>query len=67
MAVSDINDKRLRLKVGFVLEGEYMLGINNRPQLQSKNGCTLIYKKNSSIRAKSYPTSKELIKDLLVL
>lgn len=67
MSISDISDKRLRLKVGFILEGEYVLGVNNRPQLQSKRGCTLIYKKNSSIRAKTYLTTKEFAKDLLVI
>lgn len=67
MAISDINDKRLRLRVGFILEGEYILGANNRPQLQQKMGCTLIYKKNSLIRAKTYPNSDYLAKDLLNL
>lgn len=64
MGVSDVDDLPLKIRVALVLEGEYILGANERPQKQSKFGCTLIFKRNVGVRAKHFPSPKLLVLDL---
>jgi hypothetical protein len=64
MGVSDINGLPLKIRVALVLEGEYVLGANDRPQQRSMNGCTLIFKRNNSMRAKTFSSPSALVVDL---
>lgn len=64
LGVSDVDGLPLKIRVALVLEGEYELGADNRPQPRSKNGCTLIQKRNVGVRAKSFPSPNELVRAL---
>jgi type III restriction enzyme len=64
MGVSDVEGMPIKIRVALVLEGEYILGDNNRPQRRSKEGCTLIFKPNVGIRAKHFATPTQLVADL---
>jgi superfamily II DNA or RNA helicase len=64
MDISDVDDLPLKIRVALVLEGEYVLGVNNRPQKRSGNGCTLILKRSVGVRAKNYASPKALVNDL---
>jgi len=64
LGVSDVDDMPLKIRVAFVLEGEYVLGPNDRPQQHSKSGCTLIFKANVGIRAKHFDSTKKLVAHL---
>ena len=63
MGVSDINGLPLKIRVALVLEGEYVLA-NERPQQQSMDGCTLIFKRNNSVRTKHFASPTALVGDL---
>lgn len=63
MDVSDVQDLPLKIRVALVLEGEYVL-VADRPQPRSKNGCTLIRKRNGVVRAKHFPSPIMLVADL---
>lgn len=62
--VSDIEGLPLKIRVALILEGEYELGINDRPQRRSKNGCTLIRKTTVGIRANHFSSPDLLVKTL---
>ncbi len=64
MGISDVDDMPLKIRVALVLEGEYILGDNGRPQPRGKNGCTLIFKRNVGVRAKHFASPKALVADL---
>ena len=64
MGLSDIDDLPLKIRVALVLDGEYELGANGRPQARSKNGCTLIVKRNVGVRAKHFASPRALVSDL---
>ena len=65
MDVSDVDDLPLKIRVALVLEGEYVLGANNRPQPRDKKkGCTLILKRNVGVRAKHFASPTALVKEL---
>ena len=64
MNVSDVDGLPLKIRVALVLDGEYELGANDRPKPRSKNGCTLIVKRNVGVRAKHFPSPTELVKAL---
>lgn len=64
MGVSDVQDMPLKIRVALVLEGEYVLGVKDRPQRRSGKGCTLIWKRNVGVRAKNFASPKVLVKDL---
>ena len=64
MGVSDVDDLPFKIRVALVLQGEYVLAVNERPQKRSDIGCTLIYKRNVGIRAKHYPHPISLVSDL---
>ena len=64
MNVSDVDGLPLKIRVALILDGEYKLGTNDRPQPLSKNGCTLIVKRNVGVRAKPFSSPTELVRDL---
>jgi superfamily II DNA or RNA helicase len=65
MGISDVQDLPLKIRVALVLEGEYVLGANDRPQQRDKKkGCTLILKRNVGVRAKHFASPKALVADL---
>ncbi|TWR25490.1 hypothetical protein FPZ42_12895 [Mucilaginibacter achroorhodeus] len=64
LGISDVHDLPLKVKIAFVVEGEYELGIDNRPQLRSQNGYSVIFKYNTGLKAKNYQTLDNLVKDL---
>jgi type III restriction enzyme len=64
MGLTDISDLPLKIRVAFVLDGEYILRDNNRPQPRSDNGCTLIFKRNVGVRAKHFSSLNALVADL---
>jgi hypothetical protein len=64
IGVSDVDGLPIKIRVALVLEGEYVLGANDRPQRRSGDGCTLIFKRNVGVRAKHFKTPRTLIADL---
>lgn len=64
MGVSDVDGLPLKIRVALILQGEYVLGPNDRPQKRGDRGCTLIYKRNVGVRAKHFSTPKLLVADL---
>lgn len=64
LGIADVDGLQLKIRVGLILEGEYILGPNDRPQSRSKNGCTLILKRNVGVRAKHFSSSEELVRGL---
>lgn len=64
MGVSDVEGLPLKIKVALILQGEYVLEDNDRPQQKSKNGCTLIFKRNVGVRAKHFASPRDLVADL---
>lgn len=64
IGVSDVDDLPLKIRVAFILEGEYKLGMNQRPQQMGKLGCTLIFKSNVGVRAKHFASADLLVKQL---
>jgi type III restriction enzyme len=65
LGVSNVEGMPLKIRVALILDGTYELGANDRPQPRSKNGCTLIIKRNTGVRAKSFPSPRELLTDLV--
>ncbi len=64
MGVSDIDDLPLKIRVALVLQGNYVIGANGRPQQRGKEGCTLIQKRNVGVRAKTFNSPAALVADL---
>lgn len=64
MGVSDVDGLPIKIRVALVLEGEFRLGANQRPQPVGKKGYTLIFKRNGTIREKHSDSLKSLISTL---
>ena len=64
LGVSDVDGLPYKIRIALVLQGQYDLSAQDRPQQQSKLGCTLITKTNVGIRAKQFSTPKELVAQL---
>lgn len=64
LGVSDVDDLPLKIRVAFVVEGNYVLSSDNRPQLRGKDGYTLIFKQNTGIKAKNFARMDLLVADL---
>ena len=64
MGVSDVDGLPIKIRVALILEGEFRLGVNQRPQPVGKKGYTLILKRNGSIREKHSDNLKSLIRTL---
>lgn len=64
LGVSDVDGLPLKIRVVLILQGEYTLGEANRPLPRSRNGYTLITKRNVGVRAKSFTSPQALIADL---
>ena len=64
LGVSDVEGLPYKIRVALVLQGQYDLTAQDRPQQQSKLGCTLITKTNVGIRAKQFSTPTELVAQL---
>lgn len=64
MGVSDVDGLQLKIRVALILEGEHVLGANDRPHPRSKDGCTLIFKRNVGVRAKHFASPEELVESL---
>lgn len=63
MGVSDVDDMPLKIRVAFVVEGKWELGVENRPKQVSKDGCTLILKQSTGPRAKPFNFIADLVKE----
>lgn len=63
MGVSDVDDMPLKIRVAFVVEGKWELGVDNRPKQVNKEGCTLIIKQNTGPRAKCFDTVQLLVNE----
>jgi hypothetical protein len=63
MGVSDVDDLPLKIRVAFVVEGKWELGNDNRPQPRGKDGCTLIFKANTGVKAKYFDSPKLLVEE----
>lgn len=64
MGISDVDELPLKIRVALILEGEYILGVNERPVKRGSTGCTLIYKRNVGTRAKHFKSPKLLVAEL---
>lgn len=64
LGVSDVEGLPYKIRVAFVLQGQYVLTAQDRPQQQSKLGCTLITKTNAGIRAKQFSKTTDLVVQL---
>lgn len=64
MGVSDVDDMPLKVRVALTLKGRYVLGTNNRPQRQSADGYTLVYKEGGTVRSRRYDSLGSLVADL---
>jgi superfamily II DNA or RNA helicase len=64
MGISDVDDLPLKVRVAFIVEGEYEIGADKRPQQRGKDGCTLIFQQNAIIKAKHFLTVASLVADL---
>lgn len=65
LGVSDVADLPTKIRVAFVLEGEYELGSDKRPQLRNKNGYSIITKHSTGIKAKKFLSLDLLVKEFL--
>lgn len=64
MGVSDVDGLPLKIRVALIVEGEYVLGADDRPKPQSKNGYTLITKQAGIVRAKNFTSPAKLVAGL---
>lgn len=64
LGVSDVEGLPQKIRVALVLQGQYELTAQDRPQQQSKLGCTLITKSNVGIRAKQFQSAADLVAQL---
>ena len=65
LGVSDVADLPTKIRVAFVLEGEYELGSDKRPQLRNKSGYSIITKQSTGIKAKNFLSVDLLVKEFL--
>jgi len=63
LGVADIEGLNLKIRVAFALEGKYVLGLNDRPSRQSKEGYSLIWKERGKVRCKSFTSCDLLAKE----
>lgn len=64
MGVCDVDDLPLKIRVALVLQGQYVLGADDRPMPRGKNGCTLIVKRSGIVKAKPFASPSLLVADL---
>ena len=65
MGLQEVDEIPLKIRVALILEGEYLLGPNDRPQKQGPTGCTLVFKRNAKIVVKPYANPVLLVEALV--
>ncbi|UFH54793.1 hypothetical protein [Spirosoma sp. KNUC1025] len=65
MGVSDVEDLPIKIRIAFLVEGEYVTGTDNRPKYLGKQGYSLIFKQSTGVKVKPSLSLATLISDLI--
>ena len=59
--LANVAGMKQRVRVALIVEGNYDMGADNRPQRKGKEGCTLIWKDGDTVKAKHEATPAPLM------
>lgn len=65
LGVSDVDGLPLKIRVGFVVEGQWVKGVDDRLHCDQQGGCTLITRKSGIVQIRKFKTLGLLVNALI--